>query len=84
MPCSSGYGPARKPALKAVGIGLSGGAAQCRSGDPAVNGSPQALPSPGRKPTDWSLFFPDLFPNLLCSVVVKGRDWRTVSRPFSL
>ena len=72
----------KEAALKAVGIGLSGGARNVEAEIPP-NGSPQ-LSRLLDKADYWSLFFPDLFPNLLCSVVVKGRDRRAVSRPFSL
>jgi len=72
----------KEAALKAVGIGLSGGARNVEAEIP-----PKGVPRLSRlldKADYWSLFFPDLLPDLLCSVVVKGRDWRAVSRPFSL
>jgi 4'-phosphopantetheinyl transferase len=72
----------KEAALKAVGVGLSGGARNVEAEIPP-NGQPQ-LTRLLNEADHWSLFFPDLLPNLLCSVVVKGRDWRAVSRPYSL
>ena len=72
----------KEAALKAVGIGLSGGARNVELEIP-----PNGVPRLSRlldEADHWSLLFPDLLPNLLCSVVVKGWDWRAVSRPFSL
>lgn len=72
----------KEAALKAVGIGLSGGARNVEAEIP-LNGVPRLSRLLGEA-DHWSLLFPDLLPNLLCSVVVKGRDWRAVSRPFVL
>jgi 4'-phosphopantetheinyl transferase len=72
----------KEAALKAVGIGLSGGARNVEAEIP-LNGVPRLtrlLDDANR----WSLIFPDLLPDLLCSVVVKGRSWRAVSQQFSL
>ncbi|MBD3857265.1 MAG: 4'-phosphopantetheinyl transferase superfamily protein [Acidobacteria bacterium] len=72
----------KEAALKAVGIGLSGGARNIEAEIPP-NSAPRL--SHLLEETDhWSLLFPDLLPNLLCSVVVKGSNWRAVSRQFSL
>jgi 4'-phosphopantetheinyl transferase len=72
----------KEAALKAVGIGLSGGARNVEAQIPP-NGAPRL--SRLLDETDhWSLLFPELIPGLLCSVVVKGGNWRTVSRQFSL
>lgn len=72
----------KEAALKAVGIGLSGGARNVEAEIP-LNGAPR-LSSLLNETDHWSLLFPELIPGLLCSVVVKGGDWRAVSRQFSL
>jgi 4'-phosphopantetheinyl transferase len=72
----------KEAALKAVGIGLSGGARNVEAEIP-LNGA-QRLSRLLDEADHWSLLFPDLLPNLLCSVVVKGRSWRAVSQQFSL
>ena len=72
----------KEAALKAVGIGLSGGARNVEAEIP-----PNAAPRLSRlleEADHWSLLFPDVLPHLLCSVVVKGRGWQSVSRQFSL
>ena len=72
----------KEAALKAVGIGLSGGARNIEAEIPP-NSAPRL--SHLLEETDhWSLLFPDLLPSLLCSVVVKGSNWQAVSRQFSL
>jgi len=71
----------KEAALKAVGIGMSGGARNIETEIPP-NGAPR-LSRLLEEADHWSLFFPDLLPNLLCSVVVKGSDWRIVSRKLS-
>jgi len=72
----------KEAALKAVGVGLSGGARNIETEIPP-DGEPQ-LSRLLEESDHWSLLFPDLLPNLLCSVVVKGSNWRAVSRQFSL
>ena len=72
----------KEAALKAIGIGLSGGARNVEAQIPR-NGTPQ-LSRLLDETAHWSLLFPDVLPQLLCSVVVKGSDWRAVSRQFSL
>jgi 4'-phosphopantetheinyl transferase len=70
----------KEAALKAVGVGLSGGARNVEAEIPP-NGAPRL--SRLLDETDhWSLLFPELIPDLLCSVVVKGGDWRAVSQQF--
>jgi 4'-phosphopantetheinyl transferase len=72
----------KEAALKAVGIGLSGGARNVEAEIP-LNGAPRL--SRLLDETDhWSLLFPELIPGLLCSVVIKGCAWRAVSQRFSL
>ena len=72
----------KEAALKAVGIGLSGGARNVEAEIP-LNGAPRL--SRLLDETDhWCLLFPELLPGLLCSVVVKGGDWQAVSQQFSL
>jgi 4'-phosphopantetheinyl transferase len=71
----------KEAALKAVGIGLPGGARNIEAEIP-----PKGEPRLSRlleESDHWSLLFPDLLPSLLCSVVVKGTGWRVVSRQFS-
>lgn len=72
----------KEAALKAVGIGLSGGARNVEAVI-TVNGAPR-LSRILDVADHWSLLFPEVLPNLLCSVVVKGVDWRAVSRQLSL
>ncbi len=72
----------KEAALKAVGIGLSGGARNVEV-ELQTNGAPRLARLLGRA-DHWSLLVPDLHPKLLCSVVVKDRDWRAVSQQFSL
>ena len=72
----------KEAGLKAIGTGLSGGVRNVEVEIP-VNGPPK-LTRLIDEIDGWTLLFPDLLPSLLCSVVVRGPDWRTVSRPFSL
>jgi 4'-phosphopantetheinyl transferase len=72
----------KEAALKAVGVGLSGGVRNIEAEIP-THGAP-ILARILDEADHWSLLFPDLTPNVLCSVVVKGKDWRVTSRPFSL
>jgi len=71
----------KEAALKAVGIGLSGGARNVELEIPE-NGPPR-LARLLDQVDHWSLLYPDPLPDLLCSVVVRGTGWRVVSRPFS-
>ena len=71
----------KEAGLKATGIGLSGGATNIEAEIP-TNGPPRLVRILDE--TDhWSLLFPDLTPGLLCTVIVKGENFRAVSRPFS-
>lgn len=72
----------KEAALKAIGIGLSGGARNVEAQIPP-NGTPR-LSRLLDETAHWSLLFPDVLPNLLCSVVIRGRGWRAVSHQFSL
>jgi 4'-phosphopantetheinyl transferase len=72
----------KEAALKAVGVGLSGGARYIEVAIP--ENQPPQITRLLDEVDQWSLLFPDLLPDLLCSVVVKGNNWRAVSRPFSL
>lgn len=72
----------KEAALKAIGIGLSGGARNIEAEIPP-NGAPR-LSRLLDEADSWSLLFPDLLPSLLCSVVVKGSGWQVVSQRFSL
>lgn len=72
----------KEAALKAVGLGLSGGAGNVEAQIPS-NGAPR-LSHLLDETAKWTLLFPDLLPTLLCSVVVKGEEWRAVSQRFSL
>ena len=71
----------KEAALKAVGIGLSGGARNVELDIPE-NGPPR-LARLLDEVDHWSLLYPDPLPDLLCSVVVRGKGWRVISRPFS-
>jgi 4'-phosphopantetheinyl transferase len=72
----------KEAALKAVGIGLSGGMrnVEVQLETPGVPRLARLLD----RADHWSLLVPDLHPKLLCSVVVKNGGWRAVSRQFSL
>ena len=72
----------KEAALKAVGTGLPGGLRNVEIELP-TSGQPILL----RLLDDidgWSLATADLCPELLCSVVVRGRDLRLVSERFSI
>jgi 4'-phosphopantetheinyl transferase len=72
----------KEAALKAIGTGLPGGVRNVETALP-TGGSPR-LARLLDETEEWTLLFPDLLPNLLCSVVVRGSCWREVIRPFSL
>jgi 4'-phosphopantetheinyl transferase len=70
----------KEAALKAIGTGLPGGARNVEIELPTSG--PPKLVRLLDDPDGWSLLFPDLLPNLLCSAVVRGGNWRVVSRSF--
>jgi 4'-phosphopantetheinyl transferase len=72
----------KEAALKAIGTGLPGGMRNVEVEIP-THGSPRLVQLSGES-DGWTLLFPDLHPTLLCSVVVRGSNWRAVSRPYSL
>jgi 4'-phosphopantetheinyl transferase len=72
----------KEAALKAIGTGLPGGVRNVEVEIP-TNGPPR-LARLLDEIDGWTLLFPELLPTLLCSVTVRGPDWRAVSRPFSL
>jgi 4'-phosphopantetheinyl transferase len=72
----------KEAALKAIGTGLPGGARNVEIELPA-HGAPKLV----RLLDDldgWVLLSLDLSPNLLCSTVVRGTDWRIVSKRFAV
>ena len=72
----------KEAALKAVGTGLPGGVLNVETNIPKT-GEPHLTNLLGEK-DGWTLLFPELRPDVLCTVVVQGPVSRTVSRPFSL
>jgi 4'-phosphopantetheinyl transferase len=72
----------KEAALKAIGTGLLGGTRNVEVELPA--GGPQRLNRLPGGADGWSLLFPNLHPQLLCSVVVRGFGFRTVGHTFSL
>jgi phosphopantetheinyl transferase len=72
----------KEAALKAIGTGLSGGV---RNVETEIQADfPPKLTRALDGSGGWSLLFAEIHPRLLCSVVVRGQDWRTAVRPFSL
>lgn len=71
----------KEAALKAVGVGLPGGAqnVEVRFSE---QGSAKLTNLLGQIP-GWALLFPEIHPDIMCSLVVRGSGWRPVSRPFS-
>jgi 4'-phosphopantetheinyl transferase len=72
----------KEAALKAIGTGLPGGARNVEVELPP--GGPPKLTYLMGESDGWALLFPDLSPDLLCSAVVRGSNWRAVIRPFIL
>jgi 4'-phosphopantetheinyl transferase len=70
----------KEAALKAIGTGLPGGARNVEIELPTSG--PPKLVRLLDDPDGWTLLFPDLLSNLLCSAVVRGGNWRVVSRSF--
>jgi 4'-phosphopantetheinyl transferase len=72
----------KEAALKAVGLGLPGG---LRNVEVDFRpGKPPQLRRLREHVNGWSLLTADVDPSLLCSIVVRGADWRLVSRAFDL
>ena len=70
----------KEAALKAVGLGLPGG---LRNVDVDFRpGRPPQLRRLREYRNGWSLLTADVDPDLLCSIVVRGTDWRLVTRTF--
>jgi 4'-phosphopantetheinyl transferase len=72
----------KEAALKAIGTGLPGGVRQVEIELPTFG--PLKLARLRDTGDRWTLLAPDLAPKLLCSVVVRGSDWRVVSERFSV
>ncbi len=72
----------KEAALKAVGLGLPGGLRNVEV-DFRPGGPPQ-LRRLREHGNGWSLLTADVDPDLLCSIVVRGADWRLVSRAFEI
>jgi 4'-phosphopantetheinyl transferase len=72
----------KEAALKAVGIGLPGGARNVEV-EISSNGQPRMRSLPGTD-DEWSLLSPTLHPSLICSTVVRGSGWRTIRRRFAI
>jgi 4'-phosphopantetheinyl transferase len=72
----------KEAALKAIGIGLRGGARNVEVAH-ASDGSARLAGLLGEN-NAWTLLQPELAPRLLCSVVIKGSGLRTVAREFSI
>jgi 4'-phosphopantetheinyl transferase len=72
----------KEAALKALGTGLPGGVRNIEVEFPAT-GSPRLVRLMDEA-DGWTLLLADLFPDLLCSIVVKAESRRVVSRKFSL
>jgi len=72
----------KEAALKAVGLGLPGG---LRNVEVDFRpGKPPQLRRLREHVNGWSLLTAEVDPSLLCSIVVRGADWRLVSRAFDL
>jgi len=70
----------KEAALKAVGLGLPGG---LRNVDVDFRrGKPPQLRRLREHRNGWSLLTADVDPRLLCSIVVRGAEWRLVTRRF--
>ena len=72
----------KEAALKAVGVGLQGGARNVEVELPN-NGRPTLTNVLGDA-TGWTLLFPELQPDVLCTVVVHGSHNTVVNHPLSL
>lgn len=72
----------KEAALKAVGLGLPGGLRNVEID--FRPGKPPQLRRLREHRKVWSLLTADVDPSLLCSIVIRGADWRLVSRAFDL
>jgi 4'-phosphopantetheinyl transferase len=72
----------KEAALKAVGVGLPGGARNVEV-DFSNTGSPTLDNLLGER-TGWTLLFPEISPRVLCTLVVRGDLRRVISRSFDL
>ena len=72
----------KEAALKAIGIGLPGGARNVEIDLPTVG--PPKLRRLLDESDGWALLSCDLAPDLLCSAVVRGADLRVVNERFSI
>ncbi len=72
----------KEAALKAVGLGLPGG---LRNVDVDLRpGKSAQLRRLCEHRNGWSLLTADVDPDLLCSIVVRGTQWRLVGREFEI
>lgn len=72
----------KEAALKAVGLGLPGGVRNVEVD--FRPGKPPLLRRLREHVNGWSLLTADVDPGLLCSIVVRGADWRLISRAIDL
>jgi 4'-phosphopantetheinyl transferase len=72
----------KEAALKAIGTGLPGGIREVEVELPTTD-RPRLVRLLDEA-DGWTLHFPDLSPNLLCSLVVRGGGRRVLSRQFSI
>jgi len=72
----------KEAALKAIGLGLPGGLRNVEFD--FRPGKPPQLKRLREHVNGWSLLTADVDPGLLCSIVVRGADWRLISRAFDL
>ncbi len=72
----------KEAALKAVGVGLRGGARNIEV-DFSQQGSPTLTNLLGDA-SGWTLLFPEIHSDIVCSLVIRGNDWRVVERRFSV
>jgi 4'-phosphopantetheinyl transferase len=71
----------KEAALKAIGTGLPGGVKNVEV--TFLGDGPPKLTRLHGENNEWTLLHTELLPELLCSVVVRGANWRVVERRFS-